>query len=166
MVQQGANTYWQDPNWFSPIYKQLRSGGYEAMLSDLLGLRSRGLARDIVRTDALAAQQEQSLSPFDARWLELLQTAVLTGASDSAPGCAVSYRYKKEIEESIGFGAKHKRIVYLDGLYDQARRCQIVRRRIIQTDEANRRAGCGKFARPVQRSYPNRDVSECSVNTF
>src|SRR6516162_4562715 len=80
VVQQVANTYRQDRNWFGPLYDQLKNGGYEAMLFDLL---ERDLGdrhpRDIVRTAALAEQQEQSLSAFDAWWLELLQTAVLTG---------------------------------------------------------------------------------------
>jgi hypothetical protein len=123
VVQEVANTYRQDRNWFGPIYDQLKNGGYEAMLFDLL---ERDLGdwhpRDIVRTAALAEQQEQSLSAFDAWWLELLQTAVLTGASESAPDRAVSNRYKEEIEESTGYSGKRTRTVYRDGLYDQARR--------------------------------------------
>jgi len=35
-VQNVANTYRQDPNWFGPIYKQLKNGGCEAMLFDLM----------------------------------------------------------------------------------------------------------------------------------
>ena len=58
VVQEVANTHRQDRAWFGPIYEQLRSGGYEAMLFDLL---ERNLGnwhpRDIVRTAALAAQQ-------------------------------------------------------------------------------------------------------------
>jgi hypothetical protein len=123
VVQEVADSHRQDPSWFDPIYEQLRSGGYEAMLFDLL---ERDLGnwhpRQIVRTAALAKQQEQSLSPFDAWWLELLQIGVLTGASETAPNRAVSNRYKEEVEESTGYGGTRTRTVYRDGLYDQARR--------------------------------------------
>jgi hypothetical protein len=123
MVQRVADTHRQDRNWFGPIYKELRSGGYEAMLFDLLDYDLGDWhPRDIVNTEALATQQEQSLSPFDAWWLELLQTAVLTGASEAAPDRAVSNRFKEEIEESTGYGGTRRRTVYHDGLYDQARR--------------------------------------------
>jgi hypothetical protein len=122
VVQEVANTYRQDKTWFGPIYEQLRSGGYEAMLLDLL---ERDLGnwhpRDIVRTAALAVQQEQSLAPFDAWWFEMLQAGVVTGADVVHPDRAVSNRYKEEIEESTGsYGGKRTRTVWHNGLYDQA----------------------------------------------
>jgi len=123
VVQEVANTYRQDKTWFGPIYEQLRSGGYEAMLFDLL---ERDLGdwhpREIVRTAALAAQQEQSLSAFDAWWFEMLQAGVVTGADVAHPDRAVSNRYKEEIEESTGYGGKRTRTVWHNGLYDQAKR--------------------------------------------
>jgi len=120
VVQHVANTYRQDPNWFGPIYEQLRSGGYEAILFDLL---ERDLGnwhpRDIVRTAALAAQQEQSLSAFDAWWLEVLHTGVLGGTPNPYhPERVISNRYEEEVEDSSG----RTRTVKRDGLYDQARR--------------------------------------------
>jgi hypothetical protein len=123
-VQEVANIHRQDASWFGPIYEQLRSGGYEALLFDLL---ERDLGdwhpRDIVRTAALAEQQEQSLSAFDAWWFEMLQTGVVTGADLVHPDRAVSNRYKEEIEESTGgYSSKHTRTVWHNGLYDQARR--------------------------------------------
>src|SRR5262249_3553326 len=124
VVQEVAKTYRQDKTWFGPIYEQLRSGGYEAMLLDLL---ERDLGnwhpRDIVRTAALAVQQEQSLAPFDAWWFEMLQAGVVTGADVVHPDRAVSNRYKEEIEESTGsYGGKRTRTVWHNGLYDQAKR--------------------------------------------
>jgi hypothetical protein len=122
VVQRVADTHRQDAAWFSPIYKRMRSGGYEAMLFDLL---HRDLGdwhpRQIVRTAALAEQQEESLSPIDAWWLELLQTAVLAGGHSSAPDRAISNKYEDEVSESDGFGGKRTRTVKRDGLYDQAR---------------------------------------------
>jgi len=123
-VQNVANTHRQDPSWFGPIYEQLRSGGYEAMLFDLLERDLRDWhPRQIVLTAALADQQEQSLSAFDAWWLELLQTGVLGGASSSAPDRAISNRYEDEVEIGTdGYGGKRTRMVKRDGLYTHARR--------------------------------------------
>jgi Family of unknown function (DUF5906)/RepB DNA-primase from phage plasmid len=124
VVQEAADTYRQDPNWFGPIYKQLKTGGYEAMLFDLL---ERDLGdwhpRQIVRTAALVGQQEKSLSPLDTWWLELLQTGVLNGADPLRPDRAVSNRYEEEeVIATGGYGGKRTRKVFRDGLYDQARR--------------------------------------------
>jgi hypothetical protein len=113
VVQQVANTHRQDPNWFGPMYKQLKTGGYEAMLFDLL---ERDLGdwhpRQIVRTAALAGQQEKSLSPLDTWWLELLQTGVLAGADPLSPDRAVSNRYEEEeVIGTDGYGGKRTRKV-------------------------------------------------------
>jgi hypothetical protein len=124
VVQEVANTHRQDASWFAPIYEQLRTGGYEAMLFDLF---ERDLGdwhpRVIVRTAALAEQQERSLSPLDTWWLELLQTGVLAGADPLKPDHARSNRYEEEKEVGTdGYGGKRTRTVWRDGLYDQARR--------------------------------------------
>jgi hypothetical protein len=126
VIQNVANTYRQDRSWFGPIYEQLRNaGGYEAMLLDLL---ERDLGdwhpRDIVRTAALAEQQEQSLSAFDAWWLEVLHTGVLGGTPNPYhPERAISNRYEEEVENGTdGFGKMRTRTVKRDGLYDHARR--------------------------------------------
>jgi hypothetical protein len=123
-TQMVAATYRQDRNWFGPIYQQLRTGGYEGMLLDLL---ERNLGdwhpRNIVRTAALADQQEQSLSAFDTWWLELLQTGVLAGADPLKPNHARSNRYEEEREVGTdGYGGNRTHTVWRDGLYDQARR--------------------------------------------
>src|SRR5262249_54598510 len=77
--------------------------------------------RQIVHTAALTDQQEQSLSPFDAWWFEILQTGVVTGSDCLHPDRAVSNRYKEEIEEKT-FSGPRMRTVWHNGLYDQARR--------------------------------------------
>src|SRR5262249_35092084 len=105
VVQEVADTHRQDPKWFGPIYKQMQEGGYAAMLYDLL---HHDLGdwhpRRIVRTRALAKQQEESLSALDAWWLELLQTGVLAGTDELAPEKATSNKYEKEITERSGGG--------------------------------------------------------------
>jgi len=123
-VQEAADTHQQDPAWFKPLYREMKNGGRGAMLYDLL---DRNLGdwhpRQIIRTKALGKQQEESLSPLDQWWLELLQTAVLEGvASKYVPDKAISNRYEDEISEPVGFGGTRKRAVWRDGLYDQARR--------------------------------------------
>jgi hypothetical protein len=113
----------QDPAWFGPLYEQMREGGYGAMLFDLLGRKlGNWHPRDIVHTEALTDQQEESLSALDEWWFELLQTGVLAGADENDPDRAISNEYEEEIEESDGFGGKRKRTVRREGLFDQARR--------------------------------------------
>src|SRR5215831_15130194 len=123
MVQRVSEAHRQDPAWFGPLYKQMREGGYAAMLFDLL---ARDLGdwhpRDIVHTEALTEQQEESLSPLDEWWFELLQTGVLAGADENDPSRAISNEYEEEIEEPTGWGGTRKRTVCHEGLYDQARR--------------------------------------------
>jgi hypothetical protein len=128
VVQQVDETRQQDEKWFNPIYQEMRSGGLQAMMYDLLD-RNLGdwRPRKIVRTAALAKQQEESLSPFDQWWLELLQTAVLDGvANKNIPDEATSNSYEEVIDEELGGGfygkQERKRTVERDGLYDQARR--------------------------------------------
>jgi hypothetical protein len=111
----------QDAGWFKPIYQEMRSGGLEAMLYDLLHYPLGDWhPRQIFRTKALSRQQEQSLEALDQLWLELLQTGVLTGASEAAPDKAIVNHYEEEITETEGF-TKRTRTVKREGLYDQAR---------------------------------------------
>jgi hypothetical protein len=122
VMQEVADSHRQEAAWFGPIYEQMQNGGYAAMLFELLH-RDIGNwhPRQIVRTTALAKQQEQSLSPADAWWLELLQTGVLAGNDELAPEKAISNRYEHTIIERDGFGGERKRTIRRDGLLDQAR---------------------------------------------
>jgi len=124
MVQKVSEAHRQDPAWLKPLYKQMREGGYEAMLFDLLARKLGDWhPRDIVSTEALTGQQEESLSALDEWWLELLQTGVLAGADENDPRRAISNKY--EIEQDLGtdgYGGRRTRMVWREGLYDQARR--------------------------------------------
>src|SRR5262249_115712 len=123
VVQKVSNVHRQEKEWFDPLYKQMREGGYEAMLFDLLARKlSDWHPRDIVRTAALAEQQMESLSPLDAWWLELLQTGVLAGADSTTPDRAISNEFEEQVKEATnGYGTARVRTVKRDGLYDQAR---------------------------------------------
>jgi len=122
-VSEVANDHAQDPAWFGPLYKQMeQGGGLEAMLFDLLNynLNSKWHPRQIVRTAALAAQQAESLSPFDAWWEDLLQGGYLP-AGDRA-GRAISGEYYARVV--TGFytdGSKLTRIEKRKGLLEQGR---------------------------------------------
>jgi hypothetical protein len=123
LVSRVAALYRQDPKWFGPIYEQMQNGGYEAMLFELLYYDLGDWhPRQILRTAALAEQQQESLSPFDAWWLELLRTGVLAGADDLNPDRAISNEYEEEIIERDGYGGERNRTVKREGLYDQAKR--------------------------------------------
>jgi hypothetical protein len=132
VAQDVADAHQQDEAWFKPIYKEMRNGGLEAMLYDLLALDlGDWRPRQIVRTAALGKQMDESLSPLDQWWLELLQTGVLTGARGLANE-TISNAFEEEseeeeeIEDSGFYGGtrtrKRKRMVPRPGLYDQARR--------------------------------------------
>jgi hypothetical protein len=136
VAQDVADDHQQDEAWFEPIYKEMRNGGLEAMLYDLL---ARNLGdwhpRRIVFTAALGRQQVESLSPLDQWWFELLQSGVLAGTLSGArkplPNVATSNAFEveveeeEEIEDSGFYGGtrmrKRKRMVPRPGLYDQAR---------------------------------------------
>jgi Family of unknown function (DUF5906)/RepB DNA-primase from phage plasmid len=110
-VQEVANTHAQDVAWFKPLYDQLDAGGLEAMLFDLLRHDLRNWhPRQIVRTAALAAQQAESLSPFDAWWSELLHDGHLP-AGDAA-GQVISGDYQVR---------RGRTVENRKGLYEQAR---------------------------------------------
>jgi hypothetical protein len=112
----------QDKSWFDALYAQLDSGGYAAMLYDLLHHDISGWhPRQLRRTGALLTQQQLSLDPLDSWWVELLEGGVLEGANPNAPSQAVSNGYEREIIETDGFGGRRTRRVKQLGLYDQAR---------------------------------------------
>ena len=107
----------QDEKWFNPIYQQLENGGHAAMLHDLLQHELGDWhPRRFLRTAGLLDQQKQSLSAFDAWWVELLETGELEGAEPGAPYRAVSNAYDEEITDG-----NYTRTVKHRGLYDQAR---------------------------------------------
>jgi hypothetical protein len=78
----------QDPAWFAPLYAEMKTGGREAMLSDLLDLDLDGWhPRELIPSDALREQQLRSLSPEEEWWLELLETGMLPGADAKDLSC-------------------------------------------------------------------------------
>jgi hypothetical protein len=121
VVQEVANDHAQDAAWFKPLYKLLYAGGTEAMLFDLL---HHDLGdwhpRQIVRTAALAAQQAESLSPFDAWWEDLLHDGYLPAGD--ADGRVISGDY--QVRKSAGFHSDDSKRTWFEkrkGLFEQAR---------------------------------------------
>ena len=118
VAQNVSALHQQDEKWFAPIYEEMRAGGLEAMLYDLLA-RPLGdwRPRQIVRTATLGKQQDESLAPLDQWWLELLETGVLAGARGEAANEAVSNSYEEDLVAfTDSFGAEHKRTVRREGL--------------------------------------------------
>jgi hypothetical protein len=112
-----SERYLQDEKWFDPLYQQLENGGHAAMLHDLLQHNlGNWHPRRFPRTAGLLDQQKQSLGPFDAWWVELLETGELEGADPKEPHRAVSNTYDEEIRND-----NYPRTVKRRGLYDQAR---------------------------------------------
>jgi hypothetical protein len=122
-VKKVANVHRQNRAWFEPLYKQLNEGGYEAMLYELLHipLGSWHPRDDIPRTIELADQQEESLTPREEWWLELLQTGVLPGARRDDPSRPISNRYEETVTEAGNYGLSRKQTTRFEGLYDAAR---------------------------------------------
>jgi hypothetical protein len=152
MVVEIAETHQQNKAYFSRIFAELDNGGLEAMFFDLLAHDLGGFhPRDIVRTKALAKQQEQSLDPKDEWWLHLLQTGVLAGAR-VYPNEAASNAYEEEIEEATGGGfygnGKRTRTVKREGLFDQARRVSPKLKNVSE-------AALGRYLRDPERGCVN-----------
>jgi len=122
VVQEVANDRSQDSAWFKPLYEQMeQAGGLEAMLFELL---NRDLGdwhpRQIVRTAALAAQQAQSLSPFDAWWEGLLHDGYLPAGDSNGRVISGDYQARK----SEGYLTDNTKKTWFEkrkGLYEQAR---------------------------------------------
>jgi hypothetical protein len=121
-VKRVSDIHRQDKAWFDPLYKQLNEGGYEAMLYDLLNMDvSNWHPRQIVRTAELAEQQEESLTPREEWWFELLQTGVLSGSRATDPSRPISKRYQETLTEVGNYNAGRRRTIWRDGLYESAR---------------------------------------------
>jgi hypothetical protein len=126
VVQRVSEVYRQKDEWFKPLYAEMKAGGLGAMLYDLLRMDLGDWhPRQIVKTAALAEQQDESLSALDAWWVEILHTGELVGSIKDEPNRAVSNNYEEDIEEmeSNGFGGTRirKRRVRREGLFDSAR---------------------------------------------
>ena len=112
-----GNSRKQDEAWFGPLNAEMETGGYEAMLFDLLAMDLGDWhPRRIPRTTALLDQQSRGLNAEDAWWCELLETGVLYGSDPKRPNCAVSNGWEETKDDITS-----TRMVKRKGLYDQAR---------------------------------------------
>jgi hypothetical protein len=102
----------RDASWFDPIHKQMNNGGYEAMLYDLLHRDLTGFHPRRIPEEAndLLDQQVNSLDPFDAWWVSMLQSAALPGATDVKPERAKN-------EDGKDVAGEH-----FDGMYTSAKK--------------------------------------------
>jgi hypothetical protein len=119
-----STVHMQDTVYFNAIQDQLDNGGYGALLYhflheiDLAGFN----VRLVPQTEGLREQRDQSLSPLDTWWCELLESGTLIGSDPEAPGSAVSGAYQRQIEiGGSSFSSSQIRLVNQPGLFDQAR---------------------------------------------
>jgi hypothetical protein len=117
-----STAHMQDHRYFNAIQSQLDNGGYEALLYhllyevDLTGFN----VRLVPQTAGLREQRDQSLSPLETWWCELLESGTLVGADPELPESAVSNSYQRQIEIGGSF-APQTRLINRHGLDDQAR---------------------------------------------
>lgn len=107
-----------------------RPCGYEALLYhllqevDLTGFN----VRKVPQTEALREQRDQSLSPMEVWWCELLESGTLRGADPGSPNRAVSNSYTRIVEvETVSYGttvSKQPRVFTQLGVFDQARQIE------------------------------------------
>ena len=126
VVQNVSQKYRQDPKWFIPLNAEIEADGLAAMLFDLLQMPLGEFhPRQIVRTAALARQQEESLSPLDAWWLEVLHVGEIPGSLKGLADCAVTLSYEEDMEvistNSRGGTTNSTRPVERVGLLEGAR---------------------------------------------
>jgi hypothetical protein len=154
------DTYMQKAEYFDPLYKQLEDGGHAAMLHDLLQRDITGWhPRQFPKTAGLLEQQQLSLEPLDAWWVELLESGMLEGADPTFPSQAVSGTHDRKIPEAYG----GYRYVKQPGLYDQAR-ASSPRRRNYASDKLLgdflRKQGCVSWKVLQRRGWRFPDISE------
>jgi hypothetical protein len=145
----------QDESWFKPLYKQLSSGGYAAMLSDLLH-RELGdwHPRKIPMTEALREQQIQSLRPLDAWVLEFVEVGVLPAAEGvDRPSRAVSHT-------EPDFDLRNPR----NGLFDLARERHHQLRYVddqVLADHLKKVWGCEPWRSSAKRGWEFPPLAKC-----
>ena len=101
-----AENHIQDKEYFGALYRQMESGGREAMLYDLLHMDISGYdLRSFPRTQALLEQIVNSMSSFERYWLDQLYNGSF-GRSDTDWNDPVSvdgfYDCYIEFEQRIG----------------------------------------------------------------
>jgi hypothetical protein len=94
VVCEVSDAHARDEAWFGPIYKELETGGKEAMFHELRNLDLGDWhPRRIIQTTALQDQQMRGLSPEDEWWVGLLHDGCLPAATDMYPDRAISGEY-------------------------------------------------------------------------
>jgi hypothetical protein len=108
-----ADTHKEDTKYFAAIVKELRSGGYERLLHELLTFDLSSVdIRHVPKTEALLDQKIASLSAEDGWWLDILRTGQLPHlTSDAKPGvCPAQALFDHYIEHAAKHGIRRRSI--------------------------------------------------------
>lgn len=104
-----ADTRAQDTSYFGAIWEQMESGGYEAMMHDLLEMDLSGFdLRRAPITEALADQMLHSLSPFENWWFDRLMDGQLLKTRPGWDKVRVDQlhdQYKKDVDAKHLYGS-------------------------------------------------------------
>jgi hypothetical protein len=108
-----ADTHKEDTRYFAAIVKELRSGGYERLLHELLNFDLSSVdIRHTLKTEAGLDQKIASLSAEDGWWLDILRTGQLPHlTSDAKPGvCPGQILFDHYIEHAAKQGVRRRAI--------------------------------------------------------
>jgi hypothetical protein len=115
-----ADTHKEDTKYFAAIDQELKAGGYQKLLDELLTFPlSRDDIRQVPKTEALLDQKIASPGPEDAWWLDILKGGQLPHkASDAEPGkCPGRALYDDYIEHAGKRGVNRRSIETVIGIF-------------------------------------------------
>lgn len=100
-----AETHARDTSYFGPIFRQMRDGGLEAMLYDLLSWNISGVdLRTAPETEALFEQTIQGMTTIQKWWFEVLRAGTQLRDGDD---WKMSVETRKLHEDYLRFAADH-----------------------------------------------------------
>ena len=142
----------QDQPYFKAILKQLKNGGYEAMLHDLLEYdTSKVNVSQVIKTSAGFDQQVESMAPIQKFWFEKLRSGRLQG-SDFEWGELIQTEtlYKQYLDFCDAIGQRHRKIDKVFGK-EIRKLCPHIIRRLMQTTDH----GAENYLQKWHYEFPN-----------
>jgi len=104
-----TETHIQDKEYFGALYRQMDSGGREAMLYDLLHMDITGYdLRSFPRTQALLDQIVNSMSSFERYWYDQLYSGTLGQADANWGEVFVDDFYEGYLKSAQAMGQRHR----------------------------------------------------------
>lgn len=136
MVLDVSKAQQQNQPYFKAILHQLRNGGYEAMLHDLLEYdTSKVNVSQIIKTSAGFDQQVESMAPIQKFWFEKLRSGRLQGGDfEWGELIQTEVLYNQYLTFCDSIGQRHRKIDKVFGK-EIKKLCPEITRRLIQTTD-------------------------------